>query len=32
MYIPESWAGVMVTVFVEVVAIIVVAFIMGKKK
>ena len=32
MYIPEFWAGVLFTVLVEVVALLVAAFLMGKKK
>lgn len=32
MYIPEFWAGVLITMFAEVVAVLVAAFIMGKKK
>lgn len=32
MYIPEFWAGVLLTIFAEVVAVLVVAYIMGKKK
>ena len=32
MYIPEFWAGVLITLFAEVVAVLVAAYIMGKKK
>jgi hypothetical protein len=32
MYIPEFWAGALLTIFAEIVAVLVAAYIMGKKK
>lgn len=32
MYIPEFWAGVLLTLFAEAVAVLVAAYIIGKKK